>query len=87
MKVAFTPTAKTAQQAAAFVGANVRFNPDNSDNEMDPMVPMMSQFDGEVVASNLMNGVLALSVVFDTPMFSGTILAVPAERFIIEANA
>ena len=87
MKAAFTPTAKTAQQAAAFVGACVRFNPDNSDNEADPMVPMMSQFDGEVVASALLNGVLALTVQYDTPMFSGTILAVPGERFIIEADA
>ncbi len=87
MNAAFTPMATTDLQAAAFLGANVRFDPTNSDNELDPMVPMMAQFDGEVVASQLVDGELALTVQFDTPMFSGTILAVPGERFIIEANA
>lgn len=87
MGVLITPRAKTTEQANAFIGAVVRFNPEHPDNQEDHMVSMVEKVDGEVVASIVEQGKHWFTVAFDTPMFSGTARGILADRFVIEADA
>jgi len=92
MSTNITPTAITPEQADAYVGSHVRFDPDHPDNSDDMMISMVGDMEGEVIESFIIDdgdfkGTHAFSVTFMSPMFSGTVRPVTADRFLMRMDA
>jgi hypothetical protein len=73
-------------QAVAYVGATVRFDPEHEDNEDDQMSQALADVEGKVIGGMVHLGEFNVTVMFETEMFSG-VIAAPSDRFLIKMDA